>query len=189
MMINPKINKLSTKQQILMVIGLAYITFSILAGIYNFYEKRTQIYCGTWQAQDVEHNNIVIRLAPKKMEVDGKIMNASQTGSGTSVNGEAIDMKTDQKERKYRKNKSDVSTYETILNSEGAVKYFIFTSSKNNKVYTIVFPRKDKDKAIMVESNSSNYALKGKVVYAMNKKTAPDYDEYMNKYIKKDIKD
>lgn len=41
----------------------------------------------------------------------------------------------------------------------------------------------------MIDSKSKNYPLQGTVLYALNRKTAPDYDDYVNKYIKKDIKD
>jgi len=54
---------------------------------------------------------------------------------------------------------------------------------KNGESYTIIFPDKDKNIAIMIQPYSQNDDLYGKVLYAMNKKDQPNYSEYVKKYI------
>lgn len=50
--------------------------------------------------------------------------------------------------------------------------------------YSIVFPDKDKDIAIMIQPDSTDDYFKGVMLYAMNKTTEPDYMEYAKKYLK-----
>ncbi|PJI07277.1 MULTISPECIES: glycosyltransferase [Clostridium] len=55
---------------------------------------------------------------------------------------------------------------------------------QDNKNYTIVFPDKDKKIAIMIEPDSTDNYLRGKMLYAMNKITQPNYKKYAKKYLK-----
>ena len=80
-----------------------------------------------------------------------------------TVNGKEYDYKLKSKE-----NKGDLIYYKIEQNGES---------------YTIIFPDKDKNIAIMIQPYSQNDDLYGKVLYAMNKKDQPNYKEYVKKYI------
>ena len=80
-----------------------------------------------------------------------------------TVNGKEYDYKIKSKE-----NKGDLIYYKI---------------EKNGESYTIIFPDKDKNIAIMIQPYSQNDDLYGKVLYAMNKKDQPNYSEYVKKYI------
>ena len=80
-----------------------------------------------------------------------------------TVNGKEYDYKLKSKE-----NKGDLIYYKIEQNGES---------------YTIIFPDKDKNIAIMIQPYSQNDDLYGKVLYAMNKKDQPNYSEYVKKYI------
>ena len=80
-----------------------------------------------------------------------------------TVNGKEYDYKLKSKE-----NKGDLIYYKIEQNGES---------------YTIIFPDKDKNIAIIIQPYSQNDDLYGKVLYAMNKKDQPNYKEYVKKYI------
>ena len=80
-----------------------------------------------------------------------------------TVNGKEYDYKLKSKE-----NKGDLIYYKIEQNGES---------------YTIIFPDKDKNIAIMIQPYSQNDDLYGKVLYEMNKKDQPNYKEYVKKYI------
>ncbi len=80
-----------------------------------------------------------------------------------TVNGKEYDYKIKSKE-----NKGDLIYYKIEQNGES---------------YTIIFPDKDTNIAIMIQPYSQNDDLYGKVLYAMNKKDQPNYKEYVKKYI------
>lgn len=161
------------------------IACSAILFIFNRPEDKTKMYSGTWQVQDVRHKNRVINLSATKMEIEGKVKKIQNYCSGTSADGEAIG-KTSRNTQDIINN-LDKYMYKTILRSKGEIFYYTFVLKKEKKVYTIVFPSKDKNKAIMIDSKSIDYSLQGTVLYAMNRKTKPDYDDYMNRYIKSDI--
>ena len=79
-----------------------------------------------------------------------------------TVNGKEYDYKLKSKE-----NKGDLIYYKI---------------EQNGETYTIIFPDKDKNIAIMIQPYSQNDDLYGKVLYAMNKKDQPNYKEYVKKY-------
>lgn len=74
-------------------------------------------------------------------------------------------------------------TYEAVIFTDETAPYYIFASKKGKKVYAVAFPSKNKNMAIMIDSKSFKHSLQGTVLYAMNKETQPDYDEYVNKYL------
>ena len=80
-----------------------------------------------------------------------------------TVNGKEYDYKLKSKE-----NKGDLIYYKI---------------EQNGETYTIIFPDKDKNIAIMIQPYSQNDDLYGKVLYEMNKKDQPNYKEYVKKYI------
>lgn len=179
-MINQEFNKYQKKKQILIVILLAFLAFRVLAHIHNSNEERRQIFCGTWQAQDVNHKNVVIKISPNKMEIDGEVIKFGRKGSGAFTGGEVVELLKDVS----LKSVNNPPTYDAIIHTEETAPYYIFASQKGKKVYAIAFPNKNKNMAILIDSKSFKYSLQGTVLYAMNKETQPDYDEYVSKYVK-----
>ncbi|MFS9145145.1 glycosyltransferase [Streptococcus infantis] len=80
-----------------------------------------------------------------------------------SVNGEKFDYK-----QKSVKQKGEITYYEI---------------EQNGGSYTVIFPDKDKNIAVMIQPSSKDDVLSGKLLYAMNKKEQPSYSEYAKKYI------
>lgn len=79
----------------------------------------------------------------------------------------------------------DGKTFDYTQNAIGTKNGINYCGIKqDNKNYTIVFPEKDKNIAIMIEPDSTDNYLQGKMLYAMNKKTQPSYKEYAKKYLK-----
>ncbi|MFL0252823.1 hypothetical protein ACJDT4_20655 [Clostridium neuense] len=79
----------------------------------------------------------------------------------------------------------DGKTFDYTQNAVGTkngVNYYGI--KQDNKNYTIVFPDKDKNIAIMIEPDSTDNYLQGKMLYAMNKIKQPNYKEYAKKYLK-----
>lgn len=79
----------------------------------------------------------------------------------------------------------DGQTYNYTQNAVGTqngTNYYGIT--QNGKVYSIVFPNKNEEVALMIEPDSTDNYLKGKLLYAMNKKRTPDYNSYVKKYLK-----
>lgn len=68
------------------------------------------------------------------------------------------------------------------MGTQNGASYYGIT--QNGKVYSIIFPDKNEDVALMIEPDSTDNYLKGKLLYAMNKKTTPDYNSYVKKYLK-----
>ncbi|KXT85441.1 glycosyltransferase [Streptococcus panodentis] len=99
----------------------------------------------------------------------------AQTGDGSNstihfakdkvtVNGEEFDYK-----QKSVKQKGGVTYYQI---------------EQNGKNYSVIFPEKDDDQtAIMIEPDSAEDDLYGTMLYAMNKKKTPNYQEYAKKYL------
>ena len=54
---------------------------------------------------------------------------------------------------------------------------------QNGGSYTVIFPDKDKNIAVMIQPSSKDDVLSGKLLYAMNRKEQPSYSEYAKKYI------
>ena len=50
--------------------------------------------------------------------------------------------------------------------------------------YTIFFPTKSKETALFLQPNDDKEALKGQMLFALNKKENPDYYDYVKKYMK-----
>ena len=80
-----------------------------------------------------------------------------------SVNGEKFDYK-----QKSVKQKGEITYYEI---------------EQNGGSYTVIFPDKDKNIAVMIQPSSKDDVLSGKLLYAMNRKEQPSYSEYAKKYI------
>ena len=181
------INKETKNYKIKKLFLVFAITCSVILYIFNRPEDKSKIYSGTWQMQDANHQNTVVKLSNSEIKIGKKVKYFKYHGFGTSVGGKAarnITLNT-----KDIINNPDKYMYQTILLGKGEMPYYTFILKNSKKMYTIIFPSKDKNKAIMIDSKSKNYPLQGTVLYALNRKTAPDYDDYVNKYIKKDIKD
>ena len=50
--------------------------------------------------------------------------------------------------------------------------------------YTVFFPTKSKETALFLQPNDDKEALKGQMLFALNKKENPDYYDYVKKYKK-----
>jgi hypothetical protein len=94
------------------------------------------------------------------LELDGQTVSINQNLSGTFY-------------------KSDVN----IVRDNREIHYYGF-STKEQSSFSVVFPDKDKNVAVLIESNSNDTPLQGKMLYAMNKREEPDYKKYANEYLK-----
>lgn len=55
---------------------------------------------------------------------------------------------------------------------------------QNGESYSVIFPDQDRNIAIMIQPNSKEDDLSGLLLYAMNKKEQPSYEDYGKKYLK-----
>ena len=55
---------------------------------------------------------------------------------------------------------------------------------QNGESFTVVFPDQDKNVAVMIQPSSKEDILSWKLLYAMNKKEQPSYEDYAKKYLK-----
>lgn len=84
--------------------------------------------------------------------------------------------------KKVSVNGKEYSYTQTAVGTKNGTNYYGIT--QNGKNYSIIFPDKNEDVALMIEPDSTDNYLKGKLLYAMNKKRTPDYNSYANKYLK-----
>ena len=109
--------------------------------------------------------------SPAKLEGKWKVQ------TGDKKNGELVftkDTVTVDGERYPYKQKS-------IERKDGIVYYKI---EQNGESYSVIFPDPDKNIAIMIQPNSKEDDLSGLLLYAMNKKEQPSYEDYAKKYLK-----
>ena len=66
------------------------------------------------------------------------------------------------------------------VEKKGDITYYKI--EQNGENYTVIFPDKDKNIAVMIQPYSSKDDLNGTMLYAMNKKEQPNYCEYSKKY-------
>ena len=55
---------------------------------------------------------------------------------------------------------------------------------QNGESYSVIFPDQDRNIAIMIQPSSEKDDLSGLLLYAMNKKEQPSYEDYAKKYLK-----
>ena len=55
---------------------------------------------------------------------------------------------------------------------------------QNGESYSVIFPDQDRNIAIMIQPSSEEDDLSGLLLYAMNKKEQPSYEDYGKKYLK-----
>ncbi|TNU79985.1 glycosyltransferase [Lactococcus lactis] len=84
--------------------------------------------------------------------------------------------------KKVSVNGKEYSYTQTAVGTQNGTNYYGIT--QNGKNYSIIFPDKNEDVALMIEPDSTDNYLKGKLLYAMNKKRTPDYNSYVKKYLK-----
>ena len=70
---------------------------------------------------------------------------------------------------------------QTSVKQKGEITYYEI--EQNGGSYTVIFPDKDKNIAVMIQPSSKDDVLSGKLLYAMNRKEQPSYSEYAKKYI------
>lgn len=80
--------------------------------------------------------------------------------------------------------KIDNESYKFKQNAKGfenSTKYYGIIFDGEN--YTIIFPDKDDENiALFIRPNSKENLLAGDLIFAMNKKEVPNYNEYAEKY-------
>ena len=69
----------------------------------------------------------------------------------------------------------------SIERKNGIVYYKI---EQNGESYSVIFPDQDRNIAIMIQPSSEKDDLSGLLLYAMNKKEQPSYEDYAKKYLK-----
>lgn len=75
-------------------------------------------------------------------------------------------------------------TYDYTQNVVGVKNSYRYYGLKiNKKMYSLIIPEKKKDVALLLQPDSEDNYLLGSLVYAMNKKSQPDYKEYVNEYL------
>lgn len=70
---------------------------------------------------------------------------------------------------------------QNAIGTENGVKYYGIT--QNGKTYSIIFPEKDENIALMIEPETTDNCLQGTLLFAMNKKREPNYNSYAKKYV------
>lgn len=68
------------------------------------------------------------------------------------------------------------------LGITNGIKYFTISLNDESRYLTFVFPTKNKDIALLIESESLDAPLEGKILLAMNRKETPSYEKYVEKY-------
>lgn len=66
--------------------------------------------------------------------------------------------------------------------NRNGVSYVYF--KQNGEYYSIIFPDKDHDLAVLIEPKSTDNYLEGKMLYALNRNEEPNYQEYVKKYFR-----
>ena len=79
--------------------------------------------------------------------------------------------------------KKSMSTLKMQLVLRNGVSYYGLTRKDNGETFSIVFPEKDKNTAIMLIPDSDDDYLTGSMLFAMNRKEKPDYKKYAEKYL------
>ncbi|MCD6632208.1 glycosyltransferase [Lactococcus cremoris] len=70
---------------------------------------------------------------------------------------------------------------QNAIGIENGIRYYGI--EENGKNYSIIFPEKDKNIALMIEPESTDNYFRGTLIFAMNKKENPSYSEYAERYI------
>ena len=111
----------------------------------------------------------------KKADIQGKwhIQDASGTDMTMTITEKSFKMDGESLDYKY-----------TGKGTENGTRYISITVKGEH--YTIFFPEKDKNLALMLQADKKDEPLKGNLVFAMNKSEKPDFDKYANKYWKSD---
>ncbi|AUW96363.1 glycosyltransferase [Streptococcus pluranimalium] len=79
----------------------------------------------------------------------------------------------------------DNQEYDYKQNATGfknQVSYYGIT--QNGEQYSIIFPEKNKNIALLIRPTSTDDYLAGEMLYALNRKEEPNYKEYAEKYFK-----
>ncbi|MDR0297696.1 MAG: hypothetical protein LBI11_03475 [Streptococcaceae bacterium] len=131
---------------------------------------------GTWKAQDANGKNITITITNSTIKIGDAIQTYKYNGSeNVSTDGRAS---------------AKVGNDLGIFNLKQQDIYAYAITTQDNNLYTIAIPNSnDKKTAILIKTSASSYSvetelLQGKMVYAMNKNSRPDYKYYSTKYLK-----
>ena len=86
------------------------------------------------------------------------------------------------KEKTIIINEEEYKYTQNAVGFKNGVSYYGLTRKDNGKIFSIVFPEKDKNVAIMLIPDSDEDYLTGSMLFAMNRKEKPDYRKYAEKY-------
>lgn len=71
---------------------------------------------------------------------------------------------------------------QNIVGFKNSTRYYGLIIDK--QLYSFIIPSKKKDVALLLQPDSEDNYLLGSLVYAMDKNTYPDYQEYVTDYLK-----
>ncbi|KRM22318.1 hypothetical protein [Latilactobacillus graminis] len=77
--------------------------------------------------------------------------------------------------------KKSYSFKQNAIGTKNGTTYYGLTL--DNQSLSIIFPEKNKNKAIFMQVDSTDDYLKGKMIFAMNKTKKPNYRYYVNRYL------
>ena len=86
------------------------------------------------------------------------------------------------KEKTIIINEEEYKYTQNAVGFKNGVSYYGLTRKDNGRTFSIVFPEKDKNVAIMLIPDSDEDYLTGSMLFAMNRKEKPDYKKYAEKY-------
>ena len=87
------------------------------------------------------------------------------------------------KEKTIIVNEEEYKYTQNAVGVKNGVSYYGLTRKDNGKIFSIVFPEKDKNVAIMLIPDSDDDYLTGSMLFAMNRKEKPDYKKYAEEYL------
>lgn len=66
---------------------------------------------------------------------------------------------------------------------KNGVRYYVIKLKDYDEYYSIIFPDKDKNIAVLLQIDDTDEPLRGTMILALNKDKKPDYSDYANKYL------
>ena len=70
---------------------------------------------------------------------------------------------------------------QNVVGIKNSSRYYVLKINK--QMYSLIFPEKKNDIALLLQPDSDDNYLLGSLIYAMNKKEEPDYKEYAAEYL------
>lgn len=114
---------------------------------------------------------VVLTSCSGSKSIQGTWMVQDGAGNNSKIVISSKTIKVEGKTYKYKQNAVGV---------ENGIHYYGIEEDGDS--YSIIFPKKNSEAALLVLLDNDDDYLKGKLIYAMNKKEQPDYKEYVKKY-------